>query len=199
MCENPLLCAPSGFPRNCVTHSVLRISRWQTIDPQPQSSLGTSRRRMAIAPNDPRHRDLTASDVLSPLTWPRRGARPAVGLDVICTKIAVDFQGMTEATAADCILAESRIAARGHPAPTRRFTSYSDADLDDLRRSAGGSRHAGHRQPGAAARAEPETSCPGCARAWRRCACRNFAIPPIRGTIRAPMPAAGANSASARC
>ena len=78
---------------------------------------------MAIAPNDPRHRDLSASDVLSPLTWPRRGARPAVGLDVICTKIAVDFQGMTEATAADCILAEPRTAARGHPAPTRPFTS----------------------------------------------------------------------------
>ncbi len=58
---------------------------------------------MAIAPNDPRHPDLTASDVLSPQTWPRRGIRPAVGLDVICTKIAVDFQTMTALTAADCI------------------------------------------------------------------------------------------------
>jgi diguanylate cyclase (GGDEF)-like protein/PAS domain S-box-containing protein len=58
---------------------------------------------MAIAPNDPRHADLTASDVLSPQTWPRRGIRPAVGLDVICTKIAVDFQTMTAATAAECI------------------------------------------------------------------------------------------------
>src|SRR5712675_2003565 len=58
---------------------------------------------MAIAPNDPRHSDLTASDILSPKTWPRRGIRPAVGLDVICTKIAVDFQSMTAATAADCI------------------------------------------------------------------------------------------------
>src|SRR5260370_7227830 len=62
---------------------------------------------MAIAPNDPRHADLTASDILSPQTWPRRGIRPAVGigLDVICTKIAVDFQGMTAVTASDCILA----------------------------------------------------------------------------------------------
>jgi len=58
---------------------------------------------MAIAPNDPRHADLSASDVLSPQTWPRRGIRPAVGLDVICTKIAVDFQTMTAATAAECI------------------------------------------------------------------------------------------------
>ncbi len=64
---------------------------------------------MAIAPNDPRHADLTASDVLSPQTWPRRGIRPAVGLDVICTKIAVDFQTMTAATAADCINANLEV------------------------------------------------------------------------------------------
>jgi diguanylate cyclase (GGDEF)-like protein/PAS domain S-box-containing protein len=59
---------------------------------------------MAIAPNDPRQLDLTASDILSPQTWPRRGARPAVGLDVICTKIAVDFQTMTAATALDTLI-----------------------------------------------------------------------------------------------
>src|SRR3984957_9285037 len=60
---------------------------------------------MAIAPTDPRHPDLTASDVLSPQTWPRRGLRPTLGLDVICTKIAVDFQSMTAQTAADTIVA----------------------------------------------------------------------------------------------
>ena len=58
---------------------------------------------MAVAPNDPRHPDLTASDVLSPNSWPKRGIRPLVGLDVICTKIAVDFQTMTGRTAAECI------------------------------------------------------------------------------------------------
>jgi diguanylate cyclase (GGDEF)-like protein/PAS domain S-box-containing protein len=58
---------------------------------------------MAIAPNDPRHPDLTASDVLSPTSWPKRGVRPLVGLDVTCTKIAVDFQTMTAASARDCI------------------------------------------------------------------------------------------------
>src|SRR5450759_612105 len=58
---------------------------------------------MAIAPTDPRHPDLTASDVLSPQTWTRRGISPAIGLDVICTKIAVDFQSMTAASAVDCI------------------------------------------------------------------------------------------------
>jgi diguanylate cyclase (GGDEF)-like protein/PAS domain S-box-containing protein len=58
---------------------------------------------MAIAPHDPRHPDLTASDILSPQAWPNRGTRPATGLDVICTKIAVDFQSMTAATAPDVI------------------------------------------------------------------------------------------------
>src|SRR3984885_1319086 len=59
---------------------------------------------MAIAPTDPRHADLTASDILSPQTWPRRGLKAPVGLDVICTKIAVDFQTMTAATALDTII-----------------------------------------------------------------------------------------------
>jgi diguanylate cyclase (GGDEF)-like protein/PAS domain S-box-containing protein len=58
---------------------------------------------MAIAPHDTRHPDLTASDILSPQTWPVRGIRPAVGLDVICTKIAVDFQSMTAVTALDVV------------------------------------------------------------------------------------------------
>ena len=83
---------------------------------------------MATAPNDPRHRDLSASDVLSPLTWPRRGARPAVGLDVICTKIAVDFQGMTEATFADCILADLELLRESTQADTA-FHIVLDADL----------------------------------------------------------------------
>jgi len=60
---------------------------------------------MAIAPNDPRHPDLTASDVLAPQTWTRRGLRPAVGLDVICTKVAVDFQSMTAQNAVERIAA----------------------------------------------------------------------------------------------
>jgi len=58
---------------------------------------------MAIAPHDPRRPDLSASDVLSPQTWPKRGIRPAVALDVVCTKIAVDFQSMTAATALEVI------------------------------------------------------------------------------------------------
>jgi len=41
---------------------------------------------------------------LAPHRWPRRSIRPTVGLDVICTKIAVDFQGMTAANSAACIV-----------------------------------------------------------------------------------------------
>ena len=58
---------------------------------------------MAIAPHDPRHPDLTASDVLSPQAWPKRGIRHQAGLDVICTKIAVDFQSMTALSAPEVI------------------------------------------------------------------------------------------------
>src|SRR5580658_3512010 len=85
---------------------------------------------MAIAPNDPRHTDLTASDILSPQTWPRRGGiRASVGLDVICTKIAVDFQGMTEANAADCIFANLELLRESTRADTAFHISL-DAELD---------------------------------------------------------------------
>jgi diguanylate cyclase (GGDEF)-like protein/PAS domain S-box-containing protein len=73
---------------------------------------------MAIAPRDSRHLDLTASDILSPSAWPRRGARPALGLDVICTKIAVDFQTMTASTANDCINANLELLREATAADT---------------------------------------------------------------------------------
>jgi diguanylate cyclase (GGDEF)-like protein/PAS domain S-box-containing protein len=57
---------------------------------------------MATAPSD-LGQDHTASDVLNPQFWTQRGARPAGGLDATCTKIAVDFQGMSATTAPDCI------------------------------------------------------------------------------------------------
>ncbi|MGO9988535.1 MAG: EAL domain-containing protein [Steroidobacteraceae bacterium] len=86
---------------------------------------------MAIAPPlDPRHPDLTASDVLSPQTWPRRGVRAAVGLDVICTKIAVDFQTMTAATAMDCIVTNLELLREATRTDTAfHFTLDSEAAL----------------------------------------------------------------------
>ena len=42
--------------------------------------------------------DYTASDVLAPQFWTGRAERPPPGLDVACTKIAVDFQNLQRAT-----------------------------------------------------------------------------------------------------
>src|ERR1700680_52664 len=84
---------------------------------------------MAIAPHDPRHPDLTASDILAPQTWPKRGIRPAVGLDVICTKIAVDFQSMTAATAAGCLFANLELLREATPSATA-FHLNLDPELD---------------------------------------------------------------------
>jgi diguanylate cyclase (GGDEF)-like protein/PAS domain S-box-containing protein len=47
--------------------------------------------------------DLTASDILSPNAWNGRSAKPAVGLDVACTKIAVDFQNVRRETLDECM------------------------------------------------------------------------------------------------
>jgi diguanylate cyclase (GGDEF)-like protein/PAS domain S-box-containing protein len=47
--------------------------------------------------------DLTASDVLAPQFWTGRTDRPAPGIDVACTKIAVDLQNLTREGADECI------------------------------------------------------------------------------------------------
>ena len=47
--------------------------------------------------------DLTASDILSPNAWNGRAATPVVGLDVACTKIAVDFQNVRRETVDECM------------------------------------------------------------------------------------------------
>jgi diguanylate cyclase (GGDEF)-like protein/PAS domain S-box-containing protein len=47
--------------------------------------------------------DLTASDILSPNAWNGRSATPVVGLDVACTKIAVDFQNMHRESVDECM------------------------------------------------------------------------------------------------
>ncbi|HEY2463412.1 MAG TPA: EAL domain-containing protein [Steroidobacteraceae bacterium] len=86
---------------------------------------------MAIAPTDPRHADLTASDILSPQTWPRRGARPTVGLDVICTKIAVDFQTMTAATTLDTIIVNLELLREATRVDTA-FHIALDPELDAI-------------------------------------------------------------------
>jgi diguanylate cyclase (GGDEF)-like protein/PAS domain S-box-containing protein len=82
---------------------------------------------MAIAPHDPRRPDLTASDILSPQTWPKRGIKPAAAFDVVCTKIAVDFQSMTAATALDVIAANLELL-REATCTDAAFHIHLDAD-----------------------------------------------------------------------
>ncbi len=43
--------------------------------------------------------EFTASDILSPKLWKSEASRPPLGIDISCTKVAVDFQNVTAATA----------------------------------------------------------------------------------------------------
>ena len=47
--------------------------------------------------------DFTASDILSADAWTGRSAKPIVGIDVVCTKIAVDFQNMRREGMEECV------------------------------------------------------------------------------------------------
>ncbi|HYB32454.1 MAG TPA: EAL domain-containing protein [Steroidobacteraceae bacterium] len=47
--------------------------------------------------------DFTASDLLSADAWTGRVPKPVVGIDVVCTKIAVDFQNMRRESMEECI------------------------------------------------------------------------------------------------
>ena len=57
---------------------------------------------MATPPPD-KPADLTASDILSADAWSGRAHKPALGLDVVCTKIAVDFQNMRRDSIDECV------------------------------------------------------------------------------------------------
>jgi diguanylate cyclase (GGDEF)-like protein/PAS domain S-box-containing protein len=73
---------------------------------------------MAIVPNEPRPADMTASDILSAHVWPRRGGGMSVGLDVVCIKIAVDFQSMTAVTFAERLAANLELLREATRADT---------------------------------------------------------------------------------
>jgi PAS domain S-box-containing protein len=90
---------------------------------------------MATVPTDPRHPDFTASDILSPQSWPRRASGAGVGLDVVCIKIAVDFQSMTAATAQASIAANLELlrdATRADTAFHLRLDGESEEFTDIL-------------------------------------------------------------------
>jgi hypothetical protein len=47
--------------------------------------------------------DFTASDILSADAWTGRVPKPVLGIDVVCTKIAVDFQNMSRDSVDECV------------------------------------------------------------------------------------------------
>ena len=70
--------------------------------------------------------DYTASDVLAPQFWTGRAERPPPGLDVACTKIAVDFQNLQRATADESIRRSLAILREATSADAA-FSAFFDA------------------------------------------------------------------------
>jgi diguanylate cyclase (GGDEF)-like protein/PAS domain S-box-containing protein len=56
---------------------------------------------VAQAPDQPG--DLTASDVFATGVWSARGGKPTLGVDIACTKIAIDLQNMRRGSIESCI------------------------------------------------------------------------------------------------
>lgn len=71
--------------------------------------------------------DFTASDLLSPQTWARRVGLPAVGLDVSCTKIAIDFQSLDAATAEAVLREDIDILREATQADAAFIATYNAA------------------------------------------------------------------------
>ena len=57
---------------------------------------------MSILPPD-KPAEFTASDILSADAWSGRAPKPVLGIDVACTKIAVDFQNMRREMVDECV------------------------------------------------------------------------------------------------
>ena len=53
---------------------------------------------MLMVPNE-HAREFTASAILSPRLWQAPTNRPPLGIDITCTKVAVDFQNLTAGNA----------------------------------------------------------------------------------------------------
>ncbi|HEV7432404.1 MAG TPA: hypothetical protein VGN77_05125, partial [Steroidobacteraceae bacterium] len=70
--------------------------------------------------------DYTASDVLAPQFWTGRAERPPPGLDVACTKIAVDFQNLQRASADESIHRSLAILREATSADSA-FSAFFDA------------------------------------------------------------------------
>jgi len=69
--------------------------------------------------------DFTASDILSAKLWQPRAVRPPLGIDIACTKVAVDFQSLTPATA-DAVIRQNLEILREATATDAVFLALLD-------------------------------------------------------------------------
>ena len=81
----------------------------------------------------PEGRDFTASDLLSPQLWDRRAALAPLGIDVSCTKIAIDFQSLQAATA-EAVLQQSTEILRDATRADAAFIALYDATASRVER-----------------------------------------------------------------
>ena len=75
--------------------------------------------------NDEQDREFTASDVLAPQRWAPSASRLAFGLDVTCTKIAVDFQNL-EPNGAEAVVRQNLDLLREAAATDTAFLATYD-------------------------------------------------------------------------
>ena len=125
------------------------------------------------------------------------GGLSSVGLDVLCTKIAVDFQTMTAASAAECIAANLELlreATRADAAFHASFDAEATAFLDV--QVARGLLAAGNPEQ---LRGQSLERSRGSSRGSPRCGYRRCAIRATRGPTRPRTRRCGRTSASARC
>ena len=79
---------------------------------------------MGMVLND---RGLTASDVLAPQRWASPATRAGLGLDVTCTKIAIDLQSLTAANAAETLRNDLDLLRESTGTDTAFYAAYDSA------------------------------------------------------------------------
>ncbi|MFZ2507908.1 MAG: EAL domain-containing protein [Steroidobacteraceae bacterium] len=83
--------------------------------------------------------EFTASDLLSPKLWQQPAQRPPLGIDITCTKVAVDFQNISAATA-DAVIRQNLDILREATGTDAVFLALLDGNgehIDSLATSKG--------------------------------------------------------------
>ena len=70
---------------------------------------------------------MTASDVFSTGVWSARGGKPALGVDIACTKISIDLQNMRRGTV-DAVVRDSMASLRDSTGVDTAFVWMLSAD-----------------------------------------------------------------------